>query len=100
MDTEITLKFVGYARKSSEDNKERQAASLPDQLYIMEGLKSKLQLNVVETLHESKSAHTPRQREQFANMLSLIENGRVNAILTGTRTGWPEICLTAETLST
>ena len=46
MEDEIleNLKFIGYARKSSEDNKERQAASLPDQVYIMEGIKARYDL--------------------------------------------------------
>ena len=82
MDTQITLKYIGYARKSSEDNKERQAASLPDQLFILEGLKAKQGLTLVEILQESKSAHVPRQREQFRQMLSLIETDKANAIAT------------------
>ncbi|MCL5675910.1 MAG: recombinase family protein [Patescibacteria group bacterium] len=82
MNNEVTLKYAEYARKSSEDNKERQAASLPDQLFILGELKSKQRLSVVNILQESKSAHTPRQREQFQEMLLLIEQGKANAILT------------------
>ncbi len=82
MDTQVTLKYIGYARKSSEDNKERQAASLPDQLFILEGLKSKQGLTIIDILQESKSAHIPRQREKFSEMLSLIDTGKANAIAT------------------
>lgn len=80
MDKEITLKYIGYARKSSEDNKERQAASLPDQLFIIEGLKSRYNLNVADILQESKSAYS-KGREVFEEMLQRIEKGQANAIL-------------------
>ncbi|MBI3290447.1 recombinase family protein [Candidatus Microgenomates bacterium] len=75
------LRFLGYTRKSSEDNKERQAASLPEQLYVLEGIKAKHNLTLVEILQESKSAHKPG-REIFNNMLARIESGEANAILT------------------
>lgn len=82
MDTQVALKYVGYARKSSEDNKERQAASLPDQLYIIEGLKTKLGLKVKEVFQESKSAHVPEQRDAFKQMVEAIKQGEANAIIT------------------
>jgi site-specific DNA recombinase len=75
------LKFIGYARKSSEDNKERQAASLPDQIYIIEGIRAKQGLEIVEVLQESKSAYG-KGRELFEQMINRIENGEANAILT------------------
>lgn len=82
MDTQtIQLKYFGYARKSSEDNKERQAASLPDQLFVIEGMKSKQHLQVVDILQESKSAHWSG-REVFNVMLEKIEKKEANAILT------------------
>ncbi|KKS41854.1 MAG: recombinase [Candidatus Gottesmanbacteria bacterium GW2011_GWB1_43_11] len=82
MDTkDIQIKYIGYARKSSEDNKERQAASLPEQLYILEGIKSRHKLRIVETLQESRSAHE-KGRPIFENMITRIESGEVNAILT------------------
>ena len=78
---QIYLRYLGYVRKSSEDNKERQAASLPEQLYVLEGIKAKHNLTLVDTLQESKSAHKPG-REIFNSMLARIENGEANAILT------------------
>ncbi|MCL4354237.1 recombinase family protein [Patescibacteria group bacterium] len=81
MDNNISLKYIGYARKSSEDNKERQAASLPEQLYVLEGIKTKHSLNVIDTLEESQSAHKIG-REQLNLMLERIEAGEANAILT------------------
>ncbi|OGG24037.1 hypothetical protein A3A79_02470 [Candidatus Gottesmanbacteria bacterium RIFCSPLOWO2_01_FULL_43_11b] len=80
MDTNISLKYIGYARKSSEDNKERQAASLPEQLYEIERLKTKENLHLVEVLQESKTAHKPG-REIFGAMLKRIESGEANAII-------------------
>lgn len=82
MQTANTLKYIGYARKSSEDNKERQAASLPDQAFVIENLKKQLGLNIVKNFEESKSAHTPQQREAFKNMVESIERGEANAIVT------------------
>jgi DNA invertase Pin-like site-specific DNA recombinase len=81
MNNDITLKYIGYARKSSEDNKERQAASLPDQVYILEEQKTKLKLKLTEILQESQSAHKPG-RDKFNSMLDRIESGEVNAIVT------------------
>lgn len=81
MDTQITLKYIGYARKSSEDNRERQAASLPEQIYALEGIKAKHNLTVIDTLEESQSAHRIG-RNKFNFMLERIEKGEANAILT------------------
>jgi DNA invertase Pin-like site-specific DNA recombinase len=77
---DIQLKYIGYVRKSSEDNKERQAASLPEQLYILEGLKSRHNLRVIEVLQESRSAHE-KGRPIFESMVQRIESGEVNAIV-------------------
>jgi len=78
---DVQLKYIGYARKSSEDNKERQAASLPEQLYILEGLKSRHNLRVIEVLQESRSAHE-KGRPIFESMVQRIESGEANAIVT------------------
>lgn len=72
--------YLGYCRKSSEDNKERQAASLSEQIYILEGIKAKHNLKVIEILQESKSAHKPG-REVFNTMLDRVAKGEANAIL-------------------
>lgn len=80
MDIKIDLRYLGYCRKSSEDNRERQAASLPEQIYILEGIKAKHNLKVIAILEESKSAHRPG-REVFNSMLERVVKGEVNAIL-------------------
>lgn len=81
MNNNLTLKYIGYARKSSEDNKERQAASLPEQIHVLKNIKEKQKLNFIEILQESKSAHKIG-REIFNSMLDRIEGGEANAILT------------------
>lgn len=75
------LKYIGYARKSSEDNRDRQVASLDDQVFIIEGVKTRYNLNIVEVLQESKSAHE-KGRELFEVMINKLEIGEANAILT------------------
>lgn len=80
MDTQVALKFIGYARKSSEDNKERQAASIPDQLHALEITQNQGSLRVVDILQESRSAYKIG-REKFNEMLTRIESGEANAIL-------------------
>jgi DNA invertase Pin-like site-specific DNA recombinase len=80
MDIKNTLQYLGYCRKSSEDNKERQAASLEEQLYILEGIRSKYNLTVISILQESKSAHKPG-RAIFISMLDRVAKGEANGIL-------------------
>lgn len=81
MDTQITLRYFRYRRKSSEDNKERQAASLEEQAYVLDGIEARHKIKAIADLEESKSAHTTG-REVFNEMLTRIEAGEANAILT------------------
>jgi DNA invertase Pin-like site-specific DNA recombinase len=81
MDNKITLRFLRYRRKSSEDNKERQAASLEDQAYVLDGIEARHHIKALADLEESQSAHTPG-RPVFDTMLERIEKGEANAILT------------------
>ncbi len=80
MNNEITLRYIGYVRKSSEDNKERQAASIPEQIYELEKLKEKDKLNIIETVEESQTAHKPG-RPVFNKLLDRIGNGEANGIV-------------------
>src|SRR3989344_9513840 len=75
------LRFIRYSRKSSEA-KERQVASIDDQNAECEEYAIKNGLNVVYKLHESKSSYKPHKRPIFDEMISLIELGRADAILT------------------
>lgn len=74
------MKYILYARKSSEDEN-KQLLSLESQLSNMQKLAKDLNLNVVATFTESKSAKAPDKRPDFAKMLRMIEKGEANGIL-------------------
>ncbi len=73
------IKYFLYARKSSE-GKERQLASIPDQLKYLKQLAKDLNLAIVKEFTESKSAKEPN-RKQFNLMLQGIKNGEAQGIL-------------------
>ena len=76
------LRYVLYARKSSEDA-EAQAKSLPDQIAdCKEYAKSHGLLLVGAPIQESKSAKKSGNRPLFSQMLKDIEKGKYDAILT------------------
>lgn len=74
------MKFVIYARKSTEDKK-RQELSIPAQIDAMQEIAKNNGYDVVKTFTESKSARHPYQRDVFAEMVRFIEEGNANAIL-------------------
>ena len=75
------LRYVLYARKSSEDA-EAQAKSLPDQIAdCKEYAKSHGLLLVGAPIQESKSAKKSGNRPLFSQMLKDIEKGKYDAIL-------------------
>ena len=83
MDEEIDvtkLKYVLYARKSTDDPK-RQSRSITDQINECRELAERLHLNVVAILREEKSAKKPSQRQVFNQMVNDIRAGKYNAIL-------------------
>jgi len=75
------IKYCLYARKSSESD-ERQAMSIDSQIKEMSELAKREQLNVVEIRQESHSAKASLARPVFNQLLSDIENGLFNSILT------------------
>ena len=75
------INWVIYARKSTESS-DRQIQSIDDQVKIQKEVASRLGLNVVKIIFESKSAKAPYVRDGFKELTSLIENGKVNGILT------------------
>lgn len=87
MDSEVeldftTLKYVLYARKSTDDQK-RQIRSIPDQIADCEELAARLKLNVVRPyLKETKSAKRPGKRILYRKMIDDIRHGKYDAILT------------------
>ncbi len=74
------LRYLVYARKSSEDSKERQAQSIESQLNELQELAKRNRLKVVRVFTEEKSAHSTG-REVFAEMIKALERGEGNAIL-------------------
>jgi len=72
-----TLKYFIYARRSTDEVK--QAMSIEDQ--INELLDRFDTSNVVEVINENGSAFKPRNRPEFANMLSRIKKGEADGII-------------------
>ena len=75
------LKYVLYARKSSESD-ERQAMSIDGQLMEMKEKAKREKINIVEIVTESHSAKETGQRPQFNYLLDNVFKGKYNAIIT------------------
>ena len=75
-----TIKYILYARKSSEDDK-KQIQSIDRQKDRVLKDAQENNLCIVDILSESKSAMKPNNRIEFEKMLSRIESGEVNGIL-------------------
>lgn len=75
------LAFGEYARKSDEA-KERQEFSIPEQKAENEKYRVRESLNVTLHFEDEKSAFKPHKRGQFDEMLRLLRAGVINAILT------------------
>jgi len=78
---EKPTKYFGYSRKSSEDNKERQAQSIESQEKDLNRMTAEQILDVSRFYSEEKSAHV-RGRVEFGKMIEALERGEANAILT------------------
>lgn len=74
------MKYFVYCRKSSEENS-RQTQSLETQQRILIDLATKLKLEIVDIIRESKSAKDDHNRPLFTSMLERITNGEANGIL-------------------
>ncbi len=75
------LKYCLYARKSTESD-ERQAMSIDSQIKEMMEQANKDGLNIVEIRQESHSAKLSGARPVFKQLISDIDKGLFNAILT------------------
>lgn len=77
------LKYGLYARKSNE-REDKQIASLDDQVAIMTELAKEKGYHIVKKaiFKESKSAKIPDVRDDFDELIRLLEDGTINAILT------------------
>lgn len=80
MDEKPMLRYVLYARKSSEDVG-AQAKSLPDQIKDCVEYAENNGLVVVETLKESHSAKISGKRPIFSKMLKDLQAGKYDGIL-------------------
>ena len=74
------LKFVIYARKSTE-GEDRQMASLGDQMDIADEIVKKNSYKIVRTFKESASASKRNNRPKFDEMVKMIDSGKANAII-------------------
>lgn len=73
------MKYVIYARKSTEDREDRQVLSIDSQ--IEEAQRKFSGLEIVEIIKESKSAYKPYNRPEFQRMVELFQNGKVQGLL-------------------
>ncbi len=75
------LRYVMYTRKST-DEQGKQERSIGDQKFACEQVAEKEGLNVVEFVHEERSAKMSDNRPKFREMLDNILKGKYDAILT------------------
>ena len=73
------MKYFIYARKSTEED-DRQVLSIEAQFVELQEFAAKEKLEIVASLCEAKTAKEPG-RIKFAEMLSLIEKGKAEGIL-------------------
>ena len=73
------IKFILYARKSTDEEK-RQVTSLDAQMIELREFAKRERLVIVDTIQESKTAKEPG-RPQFNAMLEHIEHGDANGLL-------------------
>ena len=77
---EQTIKYALYCRKSTEDSS-RQILSLDSQEKEMLKLAETLELNIIQTFRESKSAKKPDNRPQFSELINLIKRGKIQGVI-------------------
>ena len=73
------MKYILYARKSTEED-DRQILSIEAQLVELQEYAAKEKLEIVASFCEAKTAKEPG-RMKFAEMLSLIERGKADGII-------------------
>lgn len=79
-DKKEKIRYYGYCRKSSEED-DRQTLSLDSQKKHIEMIRKNKGLDVVRVFSEAKSAYKTG-REEFAEMIKGIRQGKANAIVT------------------
>jgi site-specific DNA recombinase len=79
MENKIT--WAIYARKSTE-SEDRQIQSIDDQIKYLREMADREGLYIFQTIKESKSAKAPFKRDGFTELTKLVEQGKINGILT------------------
>jgi site-specific DNA recombinase len=74
------VRYIQYARRSSDEHSHKQLQSIQGQEADLVRLVSDLSLNVVEKLEESRTAKMPG-RPVFERMIDQIKHGKADAIL-------------------
>lgn len=74
------LKYAIYVRKS-DDDKSVTEKSIREQLEEVQAVVDREHLNIAKTFEESKSAKKPNNRPLYREMISMIENGEIDAIV-------------------
>ena len=75
------MRIAIYARKSTE-SEDRQVQSLDDQIRELRNLAQRERYTLVEVFQESRSAKAPGNRPEFDRMLTALECGEFDGILT------------------
>lgn len=76
-----SLKFAMYLRRSSKDNEDKQMRSIPGQIEDLEPIINNNHIKLVTDQFEEKNSAFEMGRPKFAELVSLIEMGEVNAVL-------------------
>ena len=72
------LRYIGYVRKSTEDEERQVLSKEAQRNKIRERFSD---LNIVDILDESKSAAEPDKRPVFSSILKLIDDGKIDGIV-------------------
>lgn len=79
--TRKNLRFVLYARKSTEEDT-KQIHSIEDQISVCQDYADAAgDINIVDTVREQKSAKYSRNRPEFMKMIQGIKKGKYDAII-------------------
>lgn len=73
------LKFLGYVRKSSEGD-DRQAQSIETQTRILLEYAGKYHLNLIDIVHEARSAKVDGNRPMFDSVINRLKRGEANGL--------------------
>ncbi len=80
--TQDNIKYVIYARRSIEKkDKEESVVSIDSQIRELKELARDKNLKIIGEFTEAKSAKNPYQREQFQQMMNMIQSGKADGIL-------------------